>query len=167
MKPVSARPKLRRIVLVEADVDGIISAGASPPPAKARSIILYETATAWLILRDYLWPMVKGREFACASEDLGLFSPSAATTWPRRRSSPPFGTPKPSRRASRSGNFIGGTLEEIPCGVSIGIQATLPELFATVEKELAAGYQRIKIKIKPGKDIDPVARCASVSRASA
>ena len=46
--------------------------------------------------------------------------------------------------------LLGGTLEEIPCGVSIGLQPTIPELLAKVEKELAAGYQRIKIKIKPG-----------------
>jgi O-succinylbenzoate synthase len=49
--------------------------------------------------------------------------------------------------------LLGGTLEEIPCGVSIGLQPTMPELLAKVEKELAAGYQRIKIKIKPGADI--------------
>src|SRR5208282_3277458 len=44
----------------------------------------------------------------------------------------------------------------IPCGVSIGIQPTIEQLLAKVEKELTAGYQRIKIKIKPGWDIEPV-----------
>jgi O-succinylbenzoate synthase len=48
--------------------------------------------------------------------------------------------------------------EEIACGVSIGIKPTLDELESTVKRELAAGYQRIKIKIKPGNDIAPVAR---------
>jgi o-succinylbenzoate synthase len=43
--------------------------------------------------------------------------------------------------------------QEIGCGVSIGIQPTIEELIANVEKELAAGYQRIKVKIKPGKDV--------------
>ena len=52
--------------------------------------------------------------------------------------------------------LLGGTREEIPCGVSIGIQPSLPDLIAKVEKELAAGYQRIKIKIKPGQDVEPV-----------
>jgi len=52
--------------------------------------------------------------------------------------------------------LLGGTREEIPCGVSIGIKDTIEELAATVKKELAAGYQRIKLKIKPGKDLVPV-----------
>jgi O-succinylbenzoate synthase len=52
--------------------------------------------------------------------------------------------------------LLGGTREEIPCGVSIGIQPSIPDLIAKVEKELSAGYQRIKIKIKPGQDVEPV-----------
>ncbi len=52
--------------------------------------------------------------------------------------------------------MLGGQREEIPCGVSIGIKETVEELAATVKKELDAGYQRIKLKIKPGKDIAPV-----------
>ena len=54
--------------------------------------------------------------------------------------------------------LIGGTQEEIACGVSIGIKESLEDLVAAVKKELAAGYQRIKIKIKPGKDLAPVQR---------
>ena len=51
---------------------------------------------------------------------------------------------------------LGGTREEIPCGVSIGIQPNIETLLAKVEKELSAGYQRIKIKIQPGWDLKPV-----------
>ena len=51
---------------------------------------------------------------------------------------------------------LGGTKEEIPCGVSIGIQPNIETLLAKVEKELNAGYQRIKIKIQPGWDLKPV-----------
>src|SRR5579864_6995472 len=54
--------------------------------------------------------------------------------------------------------LIGGERQEIPCGVSIGIKEDDDELERTVEQELAAGYQRIKIKIKPGRDVAPVAR---------
>jgi o-succinylbenzoate synthase len=49
-------------------------------------------------------------------------------------------------------SLLGGTRETIDCGVSIGIQATLEQQMAEVEKELAAGYQRIKLKCKPGWD---------------
>ena len=53
---------------------------------------------------------------------------------------------------------LGGTRERIASGVSIGIQDSLDQLMGKIEKELAAGYQRIKIKIKPGWDLDAVER---------
>jgi o-succinylbenzoate synthase len=48
--------------------------------------------------------------------------------------------------------LLGGTRERIACGVSIGIQPTLEQQLEKVETELAAGYQRIKLKCKPGWD---------------
>jgi len=48
---------------------------------------------------------------------------------------------------------IGGTQTEIACGVSIGLQTSIGELLEKVSREVEAGYQRIKIKIKPGQDI--------------
>ena len=51
---------------------------------------------------------------------------------------------------------IGGTREEIACGVSIGLQANAETLVEKVTREVEAGYQRIKIKIKPGRDLSLV-----------
>ena len=48
--------------------------------------------------------------------------------------------------------LLGGVRDKIACGVSIGIQPTMEEQMATVAKEVAAGYQRIKLKCKPGWD---------------
>src|SRR5208282_1673768 len=112
----------RRIILLEADVDGAIgwgecTAGENPYYSPE------DTETAWHILENHLWPMMRGKEFA-----------SAAEVW----------------------RLLGGVREEIPCGVSIGLKETLDELVEAVKKELAAGYQRIKIKIKPGKDLEEV-----------
>src|SRR5262249_2177828 len=53
---------------------------------------------------------------------------------------------------------LGGTRDRIASGVSIGIQDSLDELVAKIDRELAAGYRRIKIKIKPGWDIGAVER---------
>jgi O-succinylbenzoate synthase len=50
--------------------------------------------------------------------------------------------------------LIGGVRESIPCGVSLGIQKSIPELLEIIETELAAGYQRIKLKCKPGWDVE-------------
>ena len=54
--------------------------------------------------------------------------------------------------------ILGGTRDRIASGVSIGIQDSLDQLMEKIERELAAGYQRIKIKIKPGWDIAAVER---------
>src|SRR5207247_2693362 len=51
---------------------------------------------------------------------------------------------------------LGGVRDRIASGVSIGIQTSLGELAAKVERELAAGYRRIKIKVKPGWDLNAV-----------
>lgn len=52
--------------------------------------------------------------------------------------------------------LIGGIRERIPVGVSLGIQSTLDELLQRVDRYLALGYQRIKLKIKPGWDVEVV-----------
>src|SRR3979490_3403157 len=52
----------------------------------------------------------------------------------------------------------GGARRGIPCGVSIGIQDSVEQLIGKIETELAAGYQRIKMKIKPGWDVDVIRR---------
>ena len=53
---------------------------------------------------------------------------------------------------------LGGTRPEIACGVSIGIQDTPEILLEKIRKEVDAGYQRIKIKIKPGWDLKIIER---------
>ena len=51
-----------------------------------------------------------------------------------------------------------GARKEIPCGVSIGIQDSVEQLIDKIQAELDAGYQRIKLKIKPGWDIDVLSK---------
>ena len=50
--------------------------------------------------------------------------------------------------------LLGGVREKIPCGVSLGIRPTISALLESIEQELAAGYQRIKLKCKPGWDVE-------------
>jgi O-succinylbenzoate synthase len=61
------------------------------------------------------------------------------------------------QRGEPLSRVLGGTRDRIASGVSIGIQDSLADLVAAVERERAAGYQRIKIKIKPGWDVAAVA----------
>jgi O-succinylbenzoate synthase len=52
--------------------------------------------------------------------------------------------------------LIGGTKKQVAVGVSLGIQPTVSQLLDRVERFLSLGYQRIKLKIKPGWDLDVV-----------
>jgi O-succinylbenzoate synthase len=53
--------------------------------------------------------------------------------------------------------FLGGVRDRVACGVSVGITETTDELRAQVDGYLTDGYQRIKLKIEPGLDLDRVA----------
>jgi O-succinylbenzoate synthase len=57
--------------------------------------------------------------------------------------------------------LLGGTRSEIPCGVSIGIQDSVEQLIDKIQTELAAGYRRIKIKVKPGWDVNVMEKIRS------
>jgi O-succinylbenzoate synthase len=146
----------RAIVLVEVISDGLsgwgeVTAGENP---------FYNeewTASIWPLLRDYVAPRVLHHDFASAAQVYdrtahirGHFMARGgleAAVW--------------DLEARRAGVLLaqhigGGARTQIPCGVSIGIQDSVAQLIEKIQTELAAGYQRIKIKIKPGWDIDVV-----------
>lgn len=146
---------LRRILLLEADVDGVTGWGEST--AGENPFYSYETVeTAWLILRDYLWPLLKGKEIAAASEVWDLLVPVRGHNMAKAALETALWDAEAKKKNLPLAKVLGGTRDEIPCGVSIGIQPTTAALIAKVEEALSAGYQRIKIKIKPGRDIEPV-----------
>jgi o-succinylbenzoate synthase len=57
------------------------------------------------------------------------------------------------------GQHLGAVRPEVDCGVSVGIHRSIPELLQTVGDYLDQGYRRIKLKIKPGWDLEPVRAC--------
>jgi O-succinylbenzoate synthase len=59
-------------------------------------------------------------------------------------------------RGESFGHFLGAVREEVDCGVSVGIHASIDELLETVGGYIEQGYRRIKLKIKPGWDVEPV-----------
>lgn len=59
-------------------------------------------------------------------------------------------------RGESFGKYFGALRPEVDCGVSVGIHRTIPELLQTVGGYLDQGYRRIKLKIKPGWDVEPV-----------
>ncbi|MDQ2833679.1 MAG: o-succinylbenzoate synthase [Acidobacteriota bacterium] len=141
----------RRIMLVELESEGLTAWGecvAGEHPFFSEESI----DTAWLITESELAPrlldadveqggscprilgQVRGNRMAKAALENAVWDLEAQV-----------------KRLSLS-ELLGGTREVIPCGVSIGLQPSVPLLLEKIETELAAGYQRIKIKCKPGKD---------------
>jgi len=59
-------------------------------------------------------------------------------------------------RAESFATYFGAVRPAVDAGVSVGIHKTLPELLETVGDYLEQGYRRIKLKIKPGWDVEPV-----------
>jgi O-succinylbenzoate synthase len=142
----------RRILLVRAlEADGAEGWGectAGEGPFYSEEWI----ESAWVVIRDYLAPFVLGREVESAA---GVFELMKRVRG-NRMAKASIETACWDLESRRAGvplwKHLGGVLEEIPCGVSIGIQSSVEELLEKIEGELAAGYQRIKIKIKPGWD---------------
>ena len=116
------------------------------------------TDTAWATLKDFLAPIVAGREVENAAAVYNLMKRVRG----HRMAKAALETACWDLEARRAGvplwKYIGGVNQEIPCGVSIGIQESPDALLEKIEKELADGYQRIKIKIKPGWDLAIVRR---------
>jgi O-succinylbenzoate synthase len=114
--------------------------------------------TAWETSKTFLAPMVIGKEVGKAADVWGLMSAVRG----HRMAKGAIETACWDLEARRLGQplwkHLGGTQSEIACGVSIGIQETPEALIEKIEQELAAGYQRIKIKIKPGWDLKIVER---------
>ena len=148
----------RRIILVRvvdrdgADGWGECTAGEGPFYSEEW------VETAWPTLKDFLAPMVVNREVEEAADIYDLMKRVRG----HRMAKAAIETACWDLEAKRSSvplwKYLGGVQTEIPCGVSIGIQESPEELIEKIEKELSAGYQRIKIKIKPGWDLDIVRR---------
>ena len=110
--------------------------------------------TAWPTLKTYLAPFVVGKEINAAADVWNLMRPVRGHRMAKAAiENCVLGSGSKETGSCRCGNTWVACSEEISCGVSIGIQNSPEALIEKIEKELAAGYQRIKIKIKPGWDL--------------
>ena len=150
------RTYARDIILVEVQGEGAsgwgeVTAGENP---------FYNeewTGSAWPILRDYAVPPVLGRNLASAADVYPLTKHIRGHNMARGG----LETAVWDLEARLQGvplwkKIGGGARREIPCGVSIGIQDSVEQLIEKIGSELADGYQRIKMKIKPGWDVEVI-----------
>ena len=143
----------RRIVLVRTFADGLdgwgeVTCGEMP-------FYSYETpGTAWHILRDFLIPWALEKPWNSPADLAEHFRPVRGHNMARAALENALWDIEAQRKGVSLAELLGGTLEEIPCGVSIGIQNSPEELLEKIRTEVAAGYQRIKVKIRRGWDVE-------------
>lgn len=151
------RTHKRRILLVEADVDGAVGWGecvAGETPYYSPETI----DTAWHILKDFIWPALAGKEFSEAGKIWELLGRIRGNNMAKGGIEAAIWDAEARAKGVPLWKLLGGTQTLISSGVSIGIKNSLEELVSAVRKELEAGYQRVKIKIRPGWDVNAVAR---------
>jgi o-succinylbenzoate synthase len=116
------------------------------------------TDTAWATLHEFLAPMVAGKSFENAADVNRAMKPVRGHRMAKATIENACWDLEAKKLGVPLWRHLGGTHQEIACGVSIGIQNTPEILLEKVRREVDAGYQRIKIKIKPGWDLAIVAR---------
>jgi o-succinylbenzoate synthase len=143
----------RKIILVELHTDGV--AGWGEVTVAEGPFYNSETKdTSWLIIRDYIVPVVLGKVISSPAEIPSLLGAIRGHEMSKAAVENAAWDADAQQRGISLTKLLGGIHTEIACGVSLGIRSTPQELIAAIEGELAAGYQRIKIKIKPGKDLE-------------
>ncbi|MFN8062065.1 MAG: o-succinylbenzoate synthase [Vicinamibacterales bacterium] len=116
-----------------------------------------ETAeTAWHMLQEYLVPRVLNVDFAHPRDVYPALKPVRGHQMAKAAIEMAAWDLYARQQGQPLATVLGGRRTEIASGVSVGIQDTLDQLAAKIETELAAGYRRVKIKIKPGWDVAAV-----------
>jgi O-succinylbenzoate synthase len=146
----------RRVVLVEVIADGLsgwgeVTAGEGP---------FYNSETndtSWLILEKFIVPLVSKAKITSPGDIPDILRVIRGHGMAKAALENALWDIEAQRRQVPLAKLLGGTRTEINCGVSIGIQDSPERLVAATEREVGSGYQRIKIKIKPQKDLEYMA----------
>ena len=141
----------RRILLVEIESDGVQAWGecvAGEHPYFSEEWV----ETAWDVTATELAPRLLAAEIEAGGDVPALFTQVRGHRMAKAALENAVWELEAVRKSLPLAKLLGGTRDTIACGVSIGIQPSMEKQLAVVEKEIAAGYQRIKLKCKPGWD---------------
>lgn len=145
----------RLIFLISVKANGLTGWGEVVAAEEPR--YSYETVgTAWHVIRDYLAPAMLARPVAHVADLSGRFASVRGHNMAKAGLELAYIDLLARARSQSLSQLIGGKRARVPVGVSLGIQATLDQLLDRVDRYLGRGYQRIKLKIKPGWDVDVV-----------
>jgi o-succinylbenzoate synthase len=147
------RIEFRECILVEAFAEGITGYGecaADRDPGYG-----YETTgTAWHILRDYLVPALLASQKSNIEDYQRVVSTVKGHNMAKAGLEMALWDIKGKREDISLRNMLGGTREKVEVGVSVGLQESPDHLVRVVEKYRSDGYNRVKIKIKPYRDLE-------------
>jgi O-succinylbenzoate synthase len=155
-----SRTYSRRILLVTVHSEGIEGWGESvvgEDPYYSSEWI----ESAWPTLTQYLVPAVLGKNIDSARECPKLIEKVRGHRMAKGGLENALWDAEATQKQQPLWKLLGGTRREIPCGVSIGIQDSIDQLLDKIQIELAAGYRRIKVKVKPGWDVNVLERIRS------
>jgi O-succinylbenzoate synthase len=113
---------------------------------------------AWDVTARYLAPALLGKSITAGREVPGLLARVRQHRMAKAALENAVWDAEAQEKGIPLWQLLGGTQQEIACGVSIGIQDSHEQLLQKIETELAAGYQRIKLKVKPGWDVEVLAK---------
>lgn len=114
--------------------------------------------SAWPTITRYLAPAILGRDLESPAKCDVLFSRVRGHRMAKGALENALWDAAARQKGQPLWKLLGGTRREIACGVSIGIQDSVEQLLDKIETELAAGYRRIKVKVKPGWDVNVLER---------
>ena len=146
------RTTRRRILIVRAFDRGGAS-GYGECVAPENPFFNHETIdTAWLITAKHIAPLLAAARVERAAQVSQALDPIRENRMAKAGVEAAVWDLEARLSEKPLWQHIGGARDEIACGVSIGIQNSPEALLDIVGRELESGYQRIKLKIKPGKD---------------
>lgn len=145
----------RRVLLVEVGADGLT--GWAEITVQEEPFYNAETTeTGWHVFSEFMVPMSLGKSVEHAADVPYLLRAIRGNEMARAGLENALWDIEAQKLGVPLSRLLGGTREEIASGVSLGIQSNIRVLLQNIEKELADGYNRIKLKIKPGMDVHVV-----------
>jgi O-succinylbenzoate synthase len=142
----------RQVILVKVLADGVYGWGEVSPLNDP--LYNYETPeTAWHILKDYAIPAVLGKTVTHPSEVSNFYREIRGHNFAKAGLENAVWDAIARAQGVPLAKLLGGERSRIDVGVSIGIQKSPADLVRVVEGFVTKGYKRMKIKIKPGKDV--------------
>jgi len=150
----------RRILLVTAHCDGVdgwAECVAGEDPFYSSEWI----ETAWPTIKNYLAPSILGKTLNAGRDSVPPMARVRGHHMAKAAVENALWDAEARQKQQPLWKLLGGTRHEIGCGVSIGIQDSVEQLLEKTQTELDAGYRRIKVKVKPGWDLNILERIRS------